>query len=504
MHLNIGNRVRAIMTLLLMSSLAMISIQATTAPSLESQLRALCGNSGLGKATIAISVRDCADGRALASINADQSMIPASNMKIISTGSALHALGGNFMFKTALHRDGNDLILRGDGDPTLGDPEFHGELSFKNAQGRVVKVDDEAILKFWTDAVGESKLPQVDRLIIDDTIFDAVRVHPSWPADQLNRYYCAEVAGVNFHRNVIHFKPVPGSDGRGNWNNHQPHAPWLLKAAKNKSANAQGKQKHTPWVAGKAASANFEFRGRVKSGNTVPVAVTIEDPSLFLGQLLADRLQKSGTPVKGIHRMNQPGNPAPATILGPRFQTPIKLVIEQCNEESENLYAESLLKRTVHEKTGRPGSWDEADQVVKQIAREQLKAPAHELLKGVRIADGSGMSRDNRVTARFMTAWLADLQADPAFGEFFVSSLAHGGTEGTLKDRFSRNLPGGAKVDAKTGYIRGVSCLSGYVTMPDGRRYAFSVLVNNVKGTTQPAKRLQEKVVEQIARHFSP
>ena len=503
MQLNIGNRIRTIIGLLLLSSLAMISMKATTAPSLETQLRALCGNSGVSKASIAISVRDCANGRALASINADQPMIPASNMKIISTGSALHALGPNFMFKTALHREGNDLILRGDGDPTLGDPEFHGELSFKNEQGRVVKVDDEAILEFWTDAVGTSKMDQVERLIIDDTIFDTVRVHPSWPADQLNRDYCAEVAGVNFHRNVVHFRPVPGSGGKGNWNSHQPNAPWLLKSAKNKSANAQGKQKHTPWVAGKAGSANFEFRGRVKSGNTVPVAVTIEDPALFLGQLLADRLQKSGTPVKGIHRMNEPGTAAPSTILGPRFQTPIKLVVEQCNEESENLYAESLLKRTVHEATGRPGSWDEADQVVKQIARARLKAPAFELLKGVRIADGSGMSRDNRVTARFMTAWLADLQADPEFGEFFVSSLANGGTEGTLKSRFSTNLPGGAKVDAKTGYIRGVSCLSGYVTMPDGRRYAFSVLVNNVKGTTQPAKRLQENVVEQIARHFS-
>ena len=57
-------------------------------------------------------------------------------------------------------------------------------------------------------------------------------------------------------------------------------------------------------------------------------------------------------------------------------------------------------------------------------------------------------------------------------------------------------------VEAKSGYINGVSCLSGYVTMSNGHRYAFSVLVNNISGTVRPAKKLQEQVVQSIARRF--
>ena len=173
-------------------------------------------------------------------------------------------------------------------------------------------------------------------------------------------------------------------------------------------------------------------------------------------------------------------------------------VIKRCNEESQNLYAEALLKRTIHAHTGRPGSWKDADETMKTIIRKIIGASATQLLEGVKFIDGSGLSRENKINASLMTAWLCAL-ANKNFGDAFVESLAEGGKEGTLKNRFKTPLPNSAKVEAKSGYINGVSCLSGYVTMKSGERLAFSVLINNASNISK-AKTLQERIVKAIAK----
>ena len=185
--------------------------------------------------------------------------------------------------------------------------------------------------------------------------------------------------------------------------------------------------------------------------------------------------------------------------------------MERCNEQSQNLYAESLLKRVVHERLGGPGTWADADTAIKAIARERLGPGSAALLEGVRIDDGSGLSRGNTLTPTFVTAWLDSFVDDPELEEVFIESLSRGGDpdDGTLRRRFKdilvdgkrTSLPGGYRVDGKSGYINGVSCLSGYVTGPDGRRWSFSVLCNGVGHDVRGAKTLQERIVREIALH---
>merc|ERR1712185_855520 len=98
---------------------------------------------------------------------------------------------------------------------------------------------------------------------------------------------------------------------------------------------------------------------------------------------------------------------------------------------------------------------------------------------GFRQADGSGMSRENRITAETTTAWLASFGKDPELGPLFIESLAHPQDAGTIKRRFD-DLPGGVELACKTGYIRGVSCLSGLLSVGPDRRYAFSILCNEI------------------------
>ena len=259
--------------------------------------------------------------------------------------------------------------------------------------------------------------------------------------------------------------PLPGSN-RPDWSDHRPRAPWILAGATNKSANASKGKSHTPWIAGKAGSETFQFRGFVKSRSVAPVSVTVHDPPLFMGRLISERLTSNGIEVSTVQRVPDDEQYPLGILIEPVISTPIIPLVEYCNEESQNLYAEALLKRTVFARTGRPGNWEEADTVMKSIIREHLGSASGGMLRGVVFDDGSGLSRENRINAALATAWLTKLQSDSDFGEAFVKSLAEGGREGTLKRRFPEYMPNGAVVEAKSGYINGVSCLSGYVSFP--------------------------------------
>jgi D-alanyl-D-alanine carboxypeptidase/D-alanyl-D-alanine-endopeptidase (penicillin-binding protein 4) len=117
------------------------------------------------------------------------------------------------------------------------------------------------------------------------------------------------------------------------------------------------------------------------------------------------------------------------------------------------------------------------------------------------IHDGSGLSRDNRVAAGTVTAWLNTFHDDERLGELFIESLAEAGQSGTLSKRFRDVDLHGTTVHGKSGYIRSVSCLSGYVTAPNQQRRSFSILINglNKAGSVAKAKRLQERILASIA-----
>ena len=190
--------------------------------------------------------------------------------------------------------------------------------------------------------------------------------------------------------------------------------------------------------------------------------------------------------------------------IGPMITTPISTVITRCNRDSQNLYAEALIKRVGFTMTNEPGSWLNGAAIVRLSVHERIGDP--NLARLIVVSDGSGLSRKNRVAAATVTAWLQTFLSNDRTGEVFTQSLAVGGQSGTLKNRFKNIDLHGAVVRAKSGYIKHVSCLSGYVITPDGRKRSFSILVN---GLTEPdavshAKKMQERIVSAIAWDMAP
>lgn len=458
---------------------------------LTSDVTHAIGQRKLGNAKVAISVRDCQTGTVLASVNDATPMTPASNMKLLTSGAALMVLTPDFVFHTEFVLDGDTLVVRGDGDPALADPAVLDRMSPKMTVGDM--------LGAVSGAISNSGVKQLSQVIVDDRVFDRQFVHPSWPVEKLDRGYSAEVAGVNFHANVLAAYPKPNPDGPGTppLFDLQPEAPWLRIDNRARTI-VQGK--NAVWLTRNPDSNQFTMHGEVRFPVAVGVEVTVHNPPEFFGRVLASRLMASNiTLPAGADQMDSPvirvagdqdtlGQGKVLAVIS----TPIGEVLRRCNTDSENLYAESLFKRMGHAVTKEPGGWTNGAAVLRMVLTQKLGAEA---AASVTISDGCGLSRDDAVSPAVMTRWLEAMSKEKAASDIFLASLAEPG-EGTLKSRFLGDKLKN-QVHAKSGFINGVRTLSGYVVSPTtGRQVAFSVMVNNVNGTDGQAKELHEDVVK--------
>ncbi len=475
-------------------------LAASVAGGLREDVDRIIRETDLGKAVVAVSVIEGGSGDPVVDVRADERMIPASNMKLLTTGAALHILGPEFRFRTKLIHEGENLVIVGDGDPAFGDPELLKLMRREDG----AEMDVEGFLDLWVKSVVDAGLDSVGEIVVDDRIFDREFVHPTWPRDQLNRRYCAQVSGLTFHLNVLRFYPQPRSGQRPSMNLFEPKVNWL--DYRNRTTSRNGAHDNDDvWVARELETNNLTFYGNVKHSYRTPVPVTVHDMPDFFGRLLADRLRAVGVSVERSRLRELGEEDGSGKELGPVIHTPISTIIARCNRDSQNLYAESLLKRIGYATTGQPGSWLNGGSIIRHVVHERLDETR--LSSKVVITDGSGMSRDNRVTPEVITAWLNSFANDERLGPMFMESLAEGGVSGTLTARrrprlTTENLHGGV-VQAKTGYINAVSCLSGYLTMPNGQRRCFSIMVNQLTAPVSRAKSVQDRIVQAIAKDMA-
>lgn len=477
-----------------MALFAVLLVTASSAlADLTAQTQSIINAADLRDTQVGVYIYDLDNNAPLASINPDVPLIPASNMKVFTTAAALHTLGSDFVFRTELRMipaggiEGTtnpSLVVKGDGDPAFGDPDLlakHG-------------LDIEKLLETWIDAVKATGFKTFNQLIIDDRVFDQNFVHESWPVDQLNQWYCAQVAGINFNDNCLDLYPEPTVAGQS------PRVLiWPLVPAISITNRAVTGTSDTFWVARKNGSNEMTFYGKVKNRRTSPINVTVHDPPIFFGELLKHRLKQAGIVVEHISRPESDTQVPQGKTLHV-IQTTIDQVIERCNKDSQNLFAEALFKRMGRKVTGRPGSWDNGAAAMRIFLHQLLGARS----ASISIADGSGMSRDNKITSRAMVDVLSAMARDPKLNEVFINSLSVAGEDGTLRKRFG-DLDDGT-VFGKSGYIRSVSTLSGVVIIkdpsrPNGQRTVlFSLLFNDFKPPVylHAVRETQDKLVKLI------
>jgi D-alanyl-D-alanine carboxypeptidase/D-alanyl-D-alanine-endopeptidase (penicillin-binding protein 4) len=207
-------------------------------------------------------------------------------------------------------------------------------------------------------------------------------------------------------------------------------------------------------------------------------------PPLFAAARLRDALRARGVRVRRAARAA--AAPAGLEVLASADSPPMARLVRLTNKSSDNFFAEMLLKDIALQAAGRGTTAGGA---------RLAAAFAQRLGSGVRLVDGSGLSRGNRASPYRVVRLLAALTRREDYGAF-VDSLPIAGRDGTLADR----MRGGAarrRCRAKTGTLSNVSALSGFCQARSGEQYAFSILMNRVYPPA--ARRLQDRMLQAIA-----
>ncbi len=429
--------------------------------------------------TFGALVVDEATGARLFERGADDPLVPASNMKVLTTAAALAALGREFAHETrvmagAPPRDGvleGDVVVVGGGDPTISR-----------------RFDPDPLLADWAEALWRAGVRRVTGdVVADDRAFDDVRLHPDWDPDDAERWYGAEVGALSLNDNCIDVTVAGSAQGA-----RVTLAPDTAYVTVDVAAalTEQRKQHVFSLVRAGTDLRTLRVTGRVWSrADGYTSSVPVRDPGLFFATVLRERLVARGIEVAGQARRARPGDATPGYTLHRRL-APLPRTLAVTNQRSQNFYAECLAK-TLGRRAGGEGTWEAGARALTAFARS-CGVEADE----VRVRDGSGLSRENRLSAAALVSVLraAGRGAD---GALFRESLAAPGEEGTLQRRL-RDLPRGARLRAKTGTLTGVAALSGYLEVGE-RRVVFAAIGNGGSG----GRAQLDALVQTLARRLS-
>ena len=431
---------------------------------IPSRIDSIVKRDSLKKVNFGICIVDAKTGVVAYGYNPAAPRVPASNMKIIITAAALKYLGPDFEYVTKVGILGDTLVITGSGDPLLADKTTDAKYGRQTGW----------ILKDIADTLAKNNVTAVKDIVVDSSVFDDQRVHPHWPKDELNKWYACEVSGLNYNGNCVE---IIASTVAGRIE-LIVDPPTRYVDVINKCQTAP-KGHDTVWCSRQQGSNVITVLGKCYK-DCQPVRVAVERPAAFFGFLLAEQLAASGIKVEGQFVEKRLDDISALKDLT-AYKTNLWDVLERCNKDSFGLAAESLLKTVVAhpELGGKGGSWHAGQEVISQYLRD-LNVPDDQFV----IDDGSGLSKDNRLTANALTTVLLDIYRSP-YWEHYKDTLAVGGVDGTVSKYF-KNKKYKARIFGKTGYIDGVKCFSG-LCRTDAGDYIFSILANNANGSTREA-----------------
>ena len=376
-----------------------ISLVSIASAELTEQIDSIINQSSQKDVQYSIVIVKADSGETVYSHNAREAMVPASNMKIIITAAALKYLGPDYEFKTEVGLCGDTLVVKGGGDPLLGDEvtdaKYHREAGW--------------IFKDIAEALKRNNVTAIKDIIVDSSIFDKERVHPNWSKKELNRWYACEVSGLNFNDNCI---AVTVKNIGGKVTVDIEPETGFIKITNEVVPITEGKSAKSAVGAYRNQEPNkISIKGKCEKQEG-PFDVAIEKPAEFFGFLLQENLARAGIKVDGQILEKPMGEDCNFKKLT-EYSTPIADCLARCNKKSLNLAAEALFKTIAAKATpdGKNGSWARGREIISGYMLE-LGIEKEEFY----IDDGSGLSKGNRLSANAITKVLLDVYKGKNWG----------------------------------------------------------------------------------------
>ncbi|MEH2158768.1 D-alanyl-D-alanine carboxypeptidase/D-alanyl-D-alanine endopeptidase [Nostoc sp.] len=414
-----------------------------------------------------ILIQPLSTGPTLYSRDAQKYFTPASNLKLLTTAAALQELGANFRIRTSIYQNGNGVLrVVGRGDPSLSDTELQ-----KLAQ-----------------QLKQKGITQIQQLSADDSYIQGDIVNPTWQWEDVQSSDGVPVSSFILNKNIFSFKLVPQAVGKSLqvlWIDPGEAKQWRII---NQSVTVPQNQPSYVNVTRELSGTVLRIQGQLATNSEESlIDLPVVDPNYyflrrFRTALATKKITLGQTLVVngGVNRQEI------AFVESP----PLAELLAETNLNSNNLYAEALLRALAVKKTRLKNqtSADVGLEVVKASLTKLGVDPANYIL-----VDGSGLSRRNLVTPEAFVQILRGMAKTPA-AYIYRASLPVAGKSGTLKGRF-QDTPAEGIVQAKTGTLTGVVSLSGYMNAPKYEPLVFSIIVNQSDQSATVVRQAIDEVV---------
>lgn len=399
--------------------------------------------------------------------NNEQQSLPASTLKVITALAALLELGDQFTFITQFETNATidqsgvlqgDLVLRFSGDPTLTRQDIRNLTAELKKQG-VHKINGD--------------------LIIDVSAFSGHDKAPGWPWNDLTQCFNAPPSAAIIDRNCFSLTlsaKMPNENAQVNIANFYP-VNVLSDVLVLPKGSSDAQYCDLDVMPGELN--RYVLTGcMTQRSEPLPLAFSVQDGASYSGALVKQTLLAAEIEFEGKLRRQTLIRPN-QTILAQHQSAPLRTLLTQMLKKSDNLIADTVFRTIGQHHFNTSGTWRNSELALRQI----LKSKAGIDLGNNTIVDGSGLSRHNLVTPKTMMQVLQVIGTNDKTLNF-ISMLPEAGKDGTLAYRGGLDAAGvNGKVHAKTGALKGVYNLAGFITTASGKNVAF---VQFVTGYSTP------------------
>jgi len=439
---------------------------------------------GLTNTSICIAISDSQTGEIIIKSEPQQSLEPASIMKLVTTATALEVFGPDFRFKTTLIASGTikndtlfgDLQIIGGGDPTLGSNYFPENNHF---------------LDEWVQAIRNNNIKVVmGNIQLDASIYESEMIPNTWLWEDIGNYYGAGASGISVYDNLyeIHLSSEAEAGKPTKTERINPEIPGLELQNEVLSSDINSDQTS---VFGSPMENHRIIRGTIpKNKSDFIIKASMPDPLALLASEFRKKLVTDGIFFSGVTKFGKVIQNDAAKMILSVIQSPtLKEIIKVTNHESVNLFAEHFLKHLAFNNTGLGSTTEGCKFIVEFWKNKGLD------MTGFFMNDGSGLSRFNAITAAQMVNILNYMKTKSNYFDTFYQSMATVGN-GTLTVFRNENFPNQC-LHAKSGSMTRVRCYAGYLNTDSGRQLSFTVMLNNFScSQTEAIKKIEEILVD--------
>lgn len=407
---------------------------------------------------------------ALYNHDGERFFIPASNVKLLTTAAALRQLGANFQIRTSVYQISKGVLrVVGRGDPSLQDAQLKDLAQQLKRQGII----------------------NVQQLIIDDSYFRGDKINLTWDWQDVQSDYGTAVNSLVLNQNAVALTLSPQQVGqplRVSWEDQIASRQWQIE---NTSVTSAMGTPNTITVKAVLGQPLLQIKGQLAAtGEPEIIGLPILNPTQYFLEHFREALVAEGISVAQTSVAESQGIPEGKEVANIESPPLAKLLLET-NQESNNLYAEVLLRRI-----GVSGNGDSSEIGIKKLGEVLTNLGVNP--ESYNLIDGSGLSRQNLVSPQAIVQTLKGMAQTPE-ASIYRNSLPTAGVNGTLRRRFLNTLAVG-NLQAKTGTLTGVSALSGYLNIAGFQPLVFSIIVNQSSQSSTRQRQAIDEIILLLTR----